>query len=127
MKQELLNDIIQWDIYNWSKAIEYWDKKVSFKKGNKVLALGEREGGLSLWIALKGLDVTCTDYKEFKQTPLDLHKKYNIEGNISYKKADAKNLPFNENNFNIVIFKSMIGALETNESQQKAIAKHIEF
>lgn len=123
MKQELLNDIIQWDIYNWSKAIEYWDKKVSFKKGNKVLALGEREGGLSLWLALKGLDVTCTDYKEFKQTPLDLHKKYNIEGNISYKKADAKNLPFNENNFNIVIFKSMIGALETNESQQKAIAE----
>ena len=28
MKKELLNDIIQWDVKSWSKALEFWENNV---------------------------------------------------------------------------------------------------
>lgn len=121
MDQNLINDIIQWDIKNWSKALPFWENNVKFAPPQKALALGERDGGLSLWLALKNIDVTCTDYKDFEQTPLDLHKKHQVDKNISYQQADAKSLPYANESFEIVIFKSMIGALENSENQLTAI------
>ena len=46
-----LADIIQWDVKNWSKALDFWENHYSAKAGMKVLALGEREGGLSFYFA----------------------------------------------------------------------------
>lgn len=121
MNQELLNDIVQWDVKNWSKLIKFWSPIIKEKSGNKALALGEREGGLTLWLALNGKEVTCTDYIQFDQTPLPLHVKYNVEDKINYKQEDATKLSFKDNYFDIIIFKSMLGALESNSNQQKAL------
>ncbi len=120
MDQGLIEDIIQWDIYNWSKALPFWESSIDIKRHKKVLALGEREGGLSLWLSLKGLYVTCTDYKSFESTPLKLHVKHKVTHQINYAQADATKLDFEANSFDIVIFKSMVGALGTPNKQQLA-------
>jgi hypothetical protein len=44
--EKLLKDIFQWDIKNWSNVLPFWEEHFEFKKGMKVLALGEREGGM---------------------------------------------------------------------------------
>lgn len=121
MDQQLLNDIIQWDIKNWSKALKLWEPILKDKKLTKTLALGEREGGLSLYLALNNKIVTCTDYHPFKQTPLNLHTKYNVANKIKYSLEDATNLSFEEEVFDIVIFKSMLGALRSGSNQEKAL------
>lgn len=120
MDQQLLNDIIQWDIKNWSKALKLWEPILKDKKLTKVLALGEREGGLSLYLALNNKHVTCTDYNKFEQTPLKLHKKYNVTDKITYSIENATSLNFEDNLFDIVVFKSMLGALRNNSNQEKA-------
>ena len=65
MKSEYcLEDIIEWDINNWSSAIEYWHMhRHSEWSSMKAIEIGSRHGGLSLWAALNGMDVLCTDLK----------------------------------------------------------------
>ena len=51
--KEILKDIVQWDIKTWAKALPFWENNFTIKKEMKALAIGEREGGMSLWLALK--------------------------------------------------------------------------
>ena len=37
MKKELLNDIIQWDVKSWSKALEFWENNVDWNKVDTCL------------------------------------------------------------------------------------------
>jgi hypothetical protein len=63
MKEKLTStnrtDIIQWDIENWSKCLDFWDDNIDLKSPKKVLALGERQGGMSLYFGLNGHQVIC--------------------------------------------------------------------
>ena len=55
-------EVIEWDVKNWSRAIEFWEKDIPENlEGMKVLDIGGRNGGLSLFWALKGADVVCSD------------------------------------------------------------------
>jgi len=56
------NNFIDWDVPNWVRALMYLDSKksVSFKD-KKVLEIGARDGYLSLWAAIKGAHVICSD------------------------------------------------------------------
>jgi hypothetical protein len=67
MTKELAKDIIQWDIKSWSKALEYWDNNTDWNNVKNGLELGGREGGLSLWLALKGKETVCSDLKDVKK------------------------------------------------------------
>ncbi len=118
-----LNDIIQWDVKTWSKVLPFWEKHFSIKPGMKVLAIGEREGGLSMWFAKKGCSVTCTDYNDFPDTTKDLHKDYKVAQLINYElNVDATDLSrFDSNSYDIVVFKSVIGVLSEKDRQQTAI------
>jgi hypothetical protein len=53
MNNLLLKDIIQWDVLSWKKAIDYWEKNINWDEVTNVLEIGARDGGLSLWLALK--------------------------------------------------------------------------
>ena len=59
MTNELIKDIIGWDIKSWSKALVYWNSVVDWSKIQQGLELGGREGGLSLWLGLKGVSTSC--------------------------------------------------------------------
>jgi SAM-dependent methyltransferase len=123
MKKKLLNDILQWDIKNWGVALDYWEENVELVEANlKCLELGGRQGGLSLWLALKGHQVICSDLTETKKNAEKIHNQYTLPEVIEYKDIDATDIPFS-NYFDIIVFKSIIGGIGYNNNkinQQKA-------
>lgn len=123
LSKEHLKDIIQWDIKTWSKALAFWNITEDKVKGKKVLAIGERGGGLSLYFALQGASVVCTDYNSFPEETRKLHERHNVLDQISYLEGvDASNLhQFEDESIDIVVFKSVIGALSSKEKQKAAM------
>jgi ubiquinone/menaquinone biosynthesis C-methylase UbiE len=121
LNTELQNEIFQWDVKNWSKGLVLWEQYLQNAEGKTALTIGEREGGMSLFLAQKGVKVTCTDINEFPESTASLHQKYNVQEKITYTQADATALPFPDNHFDVVMFKSVIGALASKEKQQLAI------
>lgn len=126
-----VQDIIEWDVLNWSQLIEYWQPIIETLPANsRVLAIGERNGGLSLWLALQGFDVVCTDIKETTDKAKALHKQYNVAHKIQYKTFDVINDTLEAEQYDVVIAKSVIGGLKTVrtdaatrsfDTQQKAV------
>jgi lipopolysaccharide/colanic/teichoic acid biosynthesis glycosyltransferase/SAM-dependent methyltransferase len=123
LPQPVINDIIQWDIKSWEAALKYWQKNINWKDISHCLALGERKGGLALWLALNGKQVLCSDLENTKEQALILHKKYKVTDKVQYEDIDATNIPY-ENQFDIVIFKSILGGIGRNnniELQQRTV------
>lgn len=116
--QELKRDIIEWDIVNWWKFIEFIDQSGIGFEGKKILDIGGRNGGLSLYCALKGGTVVCSDYGGPTPQALSLHRKYHVEKQIQYEEIDATNIPERYNDyFDIVVFKSVIGSVEAHNGK----------
>ncbi len=109
-----VSDIIEWDIHNWSKQISFFeDYLTKDMEMKKALALGERYGGISLYLASYGLNVICSDIYNPKDIAEPLHAKYKITGKIEYQAIDALNIPF-ENYFDLIAFKSVLGGIARN-------------
>ena len=118
MDEDLVKDIVGWDIVNWSKALNFWTEHVDTKsRRNNCLELGGREGGLSLWLAINDNNVICSDLETPKEYALELHKKHSCTDRIEYQGIDATNIPI-ENEFDIVIFKSILGGISRNENDK---------
>jgi SAM-dependent methyltransferase len=119
-QSHLIRDIIQWDVGSWSKILKYWDKNINWSTVDTCLELGGRKGGLSLWLALKRKAVICSDLSNAQEQAELLHSKYKVDDLITYKNIDATNIPY-ENQFDIIVFKSIIGGIKNNifENQQK--------
>lgn len=123
MNNEVRKDVLQWDVLSWSKALNYWEEKVNWNNINTALELGARDGGLSLWLALKGKQVVCSDLISPENYASKLHQKYNVAHNIRYQAIDALNIPY-QNHFDVIVFKSILGGIGRNnnfENQQKVI------
>ncbi|GIV27579.1 MAG: hypothetical protein KatS3mg027_1393 [Bacteroidia bacterium] len=123
MKEEVLKDILQWQHHLWKTPLLYWEEKVDWKKfdnNSKALEIGAREGGLSLWLALKNLDVICSDIQNPEIKASFLHKKYNLSNKITYTDIDATNIPY-ENYFDVIIMKSVLGGIGANNRQDRQI------
>jgi SAM-dependent methyltransferase len=108
-----------------SKILKYWECKIEWNNVHTCLELGGRLGGLSLWLALKGKPTICSDLANSKDKAEKLHAKYNVKTLISYQDIDATDIPY-ENYFDIVVFKSIIGGIgsENNiERQQKVFSE----
>jgi 2-polyprenyl-3-methyl-5-hydroxy-6-metoxy-1,4-benzoquinol methylase len=121
---ELEKDILQWDVINWSTAIRYWDKKINWQQVETCLEIGGREGGLSLWLALKGKKVISSDFEKSKLNAEPLHKKYKLEGKIQYEDINALDIPY-ENHFDIIVFKSVVGGIARNFEDGKQIQQQV--
>jgi SAM-dependent methyltransferase len=119
MEKDVMKDIVVWDIVNWSKAIKYWENNVSVSsKGYECLELGSSKGGLSLWLALNGNKVLCTDLNGPEKEAYYIHEKYDCISKITYGSIDATNIPF-ENRFDLIVFKSILGGISSNNQQNK--------
>ena len=117
MTTALTKDIIQWDVKSWSKALRYWDSYVDWRKVHTCLELGGREGGLSLWLALKGKEVVCSDLEHVKKTATALHRRYNVSDRVTYRDIDATNIPY-DNYFDVIVFKSILGGIGRNDNAE---------
>ena len=124
MNKELIADIIEWDVTNWSKALFFWTGKIDLvNKEYNCLELGGRRGGLSLWLAINKNNVICSDLESPVKIASLLHSKYSIQDKIEYRNIDATNIGF-ENKFDIVVFKSILGGISgngKNELKKKTI------
>ena len=112
-------DSTGWDTYNWGRGISFWNKNIDFNSKTVLeLGCGCKNGGLSLWVASKGAsDVVCSDYNEPTEQTKSMHKLYNFDTKITYKKISALEIPY-ENHFDIVIFKSMLGGISRNNIEE---------
>lgn len=121
MNKEVIKDIVDWDITNWWRAIHYWDQNIDLNNQKyQCLELGATRGGLSLWLALKGNEVLCTDLKNPKDMAAVVHHKYSCKSNIRYDALDAMAIPF-ENQFDVIVFKSILGGIsQGNRNENKA-------
>jgi SAM-dependent methyltransferase len=111
--KELIEDAVAWDIANWKKAINFWQKELGedFFKGKKALEIGGgNNGGLSLWLAHKGCQVTFSSNEVISESAKKIHRKWNLENSINYKSLDA--LMWDEKDqSDIICFKSVLGGI----------------
>lgn len=126
MKKDFRKDIIQWDINSWSRAWMYWEKEMNWTNVRNALELGGNQGGLSLWLATKGINTICSDLKDVRVTAEPLHLKYDVAQFITYQDIDAADIPY-ENHFDIIVFKSIIGGIGRNDNYeiQRIVFKEI--
>ena len=134
MDKELQKDIIEWDISNWTRAIEFWDgysgdllaEIRNAGETPKVLDIGAKNGGMSLYWALKGCDVLWTDLlDDGLESAKQLHEKYNVSDRISYETMNSLEIPY-ENQFDIVCFKSVWGAVYSAAGGEEAARRMVD-
>lgn len=119
MNAEIMRDIVEWDFENWSRAIGFWEedaKKIlaDFSEEAKpsVLDIGGRNGGLSLYWALNGCRVLWSDInEEGLENAKQLHAAYQVADKVQYEIINSLDIPYEEQ-FDIVCFKSVLGALD---------------
>jgi len=122
-------DYLQWDIFVWSKALSLWSLVLEKKniKNGLALEIGCKDGGLSLFLANEfKFNILCSDLNGPTEKANELHKKFNTSNRINYIAADAIDLNFTDNSFDVVIFKSVLGSIGKNdnfENQAKAITE----
>jgi len=115
-----LNDIIEWDVLNWSELIPEWSPIIDkLDNDSKILAIGERNGGLSIWLALKGFNVVCTDRTGPEPYAETLHRKYGVSDKIKYDELDIVNCKWQTAQFDLIIAKSVIGGLKADNKDKK--------
>jgi len=121
-----LSDVIEWDIRNWSVALSYWEQNTAQDLSTALaLEIGSGHGGLSLWMALHGSRVICSDVIAPSEEAIKKHARYYVSHLIEYESLDALNIPYREE-FDIVFFKSVLGAIGRNDNkanQAKAISE----
>lgn len=122
MEKKLAEDILQWDVKSWSKALDYWEQNSDWTSVHHALELGGQKGGLSLWLALKGIEVVCSDLEHVEVNARPLHEKYGVTSKIQYQNIDATQIPY-ENHFDVIVFKSIIGGIGRNDN--KAIQQQV--
>lgn len=118
-KNPSLKDYLEWDIYTWSKALDEWRVILKEKNYNncKALEIGSKNGGLSLFLAKEfNFGVACTDITEPSEKAKALHKKFEVETKINYSTQNVLNLQYDDNIFDVAIFKSVLGSAGKNEN-----------
>lgn len=119
-----LREIVGWDVTNWSRALSVWEAGVGTDlSGAFALELGSRNGGLALWLALRGATVVCSDLEEPGDDARDLHRQFGVHSRISYAAVDATTIG-RKSEFDIIAFKSVlggIGSLGRKERQRVAL------
>lgn len=118
-------DIIGWDVRTWSKAVDYWNDVLP--PGGPVLRcleIGAGPGGPSLWLALRGHDVTCSNFENTRGQAGPLHERYGVD-TIRYEDIDANAIGY-ESEFDLIVFKSVLGGAGSSAAQQRDILAGIQ-
>jgi SAM-dependent methyltransferase len=118
---ERLRDYLQWDIATWKHALYYWDAVLEKRlpgldqsqSQGEALDLGARDGGLSLYLAEKGFKVVCSDLEGPTESARELHAKRGYADRVTYQAINATEIPFEDEHFDAVIFKSVLGGIGT--------------
>lgn len=115
---------VEWDIRNWSVALDFWTAQSTRDPATcAALEIGSGRGGLSLWLALQGTHVVCSDLVPPDEATRAAHRANGVADRVVYEAIDATRIPYRER-FDIVLFKSVLGAVGARygtEGQRQAI------
>jgi SAM-dependent methyltransferase len=118
-------DIITWDVANWGRALRHWERVLAESlAGCRALEIGGENGGLSLYLALKGCEVVCSDFWPPAASVREMMGRYGVGDSIVYARIDATNIAFSDHSFDIAAFKSVLGSIGIHkglEGQQQAM------
>jgi len=118
-------DFIGWDVRNWSAALDFWRSHSKKNiQGCSALEIGSSHGGLSLWLALQGAHVVCSDVGPPSETAIGRHEAGGVSHLIQYRSINALEIPYKEE-FDIVVFKSVLGAVGMADNGKAAQANAI--
>lgn len=106
-----LREIIKWDVNSWAQALSRWERWVPQAEGLRVLELGSHGGGISLYWAMRGSQVVCSDLGGPQKEALALHERYGVAERISYADIDATKIARGDGEFDVVCFKSVLGGV----------------
>ncbi len=119
------SDAIVWDVANWSRALRYWEREAAFsERPLHCLEVGAKGGGLSVWLALRGHAVVCSDFQKLPLEAEALARRHHVKHRIRFEDIDATRIPY-ESTFDIIAFKSVLGGIgrdDAVERQRAAIA-----
>ena len=119
-----LEAIFEWDVAIWSRSLDLWERHLPAElDGSRALEIGARNGGLSLYLADKGATVVCSDLTDPEERARPGHERWGVADRIEYRQVDTTHLPFDDESFELVAFKSVLGALSTAEAQARAMAE----
>lgn len=110
------DDILGWDVASWTPALAFLDAHLPCGGGGlRALELGcGTNGGLSLWLALRGFEVVCSAFNpRFEGVSPEAraaHSKFGVEGVVQYEEVDATAIPY-RSAFDVVCFKSVLGGI----------------
>ena len=113
-----MQDIIGWDIVNWSVGLKYWEQNTTLDLSNCFgLEIGSEYGGLSLWLALKGSRVIYSNISDHTgKNGVFIHKKHKVSQLIEYGKVDATNIQYNSF-FDVIMSKSVLGGIRSKNEK----------
>lgn len=118
-------DILEWDVDNWSPALDFWQRHSSLALAEcTALEIGSRHGGLSLWLALGGATVVCSDLDGPTEAARAKHARYGVANRVRYERADALNLSY-DGAFDLVVFKSVLGGIASDRAQQQSAIRQM--
>lgn len=118
----LVRDLIGWDIRNWSRLLQFSQGFLPPPaSGQLALEVGARAGGLSLFLALQGYSVICSDVDSPEAVAQPLHRRYGMAREITYESLNILDSRRPDNSFDIIMFKSVLGFLKSRENQEIAI------
>ncbi|MFT7419383.1 MAG: SAM-dependent methyltransferase [Arcticibacterium sp.] len=116
------NLYFEWDVETWGRSMELWRDQLLEKQGGTALEIGGRRGGISMMLANDyAMNVVCSDLNDPETTASVIHKDAVNPSLITYRAIDCTNIDFQDDTFDLVIFKSVIGALGDKIKQQRAI------
>lgn len=118
-----LRKYVEWDARNWAIALDFWLANSSKRLSEcTVLEIGTNYGGLSLWLASRGAKVVSSDFQGVRKEARELHKTSDFAHAIEHQTVNVLDIPYEEE-FDVVVFKSVIGVLNDKELQQKAVGE----
>jgi SAM-dependent methyltransferase len=127
LSRETLSDIIRWDVATWRYGLSFWEQRVGVFRDKLGLEIGGHDGGLSLFLALNGCRVVCSDVCGPTVLARQLHCKYGVSSLVSYERVDARQIPFPDEYFDLVVLKSVLGALGNGDdalaNQRQAVSE----
>jgi SAM-dependent methyltransferase len=122
---KLHSDIFGWDIRNWSRALELWERQLKdLPPSADCLEIGTaNNGGLALWLSIMGHKTTCLNLVDSFDAVRSVHQQYDLPSQPEYHVQNAFDLDAEEA-YDVIAFKSLLGGMASaSKSEDHALER----